>query len=114
MKNTGLVLQETPMVVNLPRAGTYSIGADFGEGLNESVVAFFRLGDPGEPDELVAILRRDKETGKWAQDSELNTGDSLAKRAGNRTATSVEKMREQAMANFGKRRNKDGKTERTK
>jgi hypothetical protein len=69
MKNTDLVLQETPMVVNLPRAGTYSIGCDFGEGLDESVAVFVRLGDPGEPDELVAILRRDRKTGKWVQES---------------------------------------------
>ena len=68
MKPLALVLQDTPMILNITRPGTYSIGADYSEAPDESVVAVVRLGEIGESDELVAILRRDRNTGKWVQE----------------------------------------------
>jgi hypothetical protein len=63
-----LVLQETPMIFTVPKAGRYCIGADYGQASDETVAALMRIGEDGEPDELISILRRDKETGKWEQE----------------------------------------------
>jgi hypothetical protein len=61
---------ETPIVFDVSKAGRYSIGVDYGSGSDEPVGAILRAGEDGEPDELVATLRRDKKSGQWKQDKQ--------------------------------------------
>ena len=68
LNKPNLVLQETPMIFTVPTAGRYCIGMDYGQASDESVAALMRIGEDGEPDELISILRRDKKTGKWVQE----------------------------------------------
>ena len=67
MTESNLVMQETPMIFTVPTAGRYCIGMDYVQASDESVAALVRIGEGGEPDELISILRRDKVTGEWGQ-----------------------------------------------
>ena len=60
---------ETPMVFTVPRAGRYSMEVDYGNGSDECVAAILRIGEDGEPDELVTTLHRDKTTGEWKEEN---------------------------------------------
>ena len=73
MTESNLVMQETPMIFTVPTAGRYCIGMDYGQASDETVAALMRMGEDGEPDELISILRRDKVTGKWEQEDKWTT-----------------------------------------
>lgn len=64
----GLVMKETPMIFTVPSAGKYCIGVDYGSGEDVDTAAVVRAGENGQPDELVAVLRRDPKTGSWVQE----------------------------------------------